>query len=38
MRRTREGIKTHQKKNASIVDWWLAIDFDVGQTHGEPKQ
>jgi hypothetical protein len=39
MRRTeKEGIEIHQEANVNIVDWLLAIDFDVGQTSGEPKR
>jgi hypothetical protein len=31
-------VKIHQKTNVNIVDWLLAIDFDVGQTGGETKR
>jgi hypothetical protein len=39
MRRTeKERIISHQKTDINILDWLLAIDFDVGQTGGEPNR
>jgi hypothetical protein len=37
-RKEKERIKIDQEANVNIVDWLLAIDFDVGQSRGESKR
>jgi hypothetical protein len=34
----KERIKIHQEVNVNIIDWLLAIDFDVDWTSGQTNQ